>query len=113
SLQASTRQEIRRWSALSPARLPRPPDALPNQRLEVKPLHLGFVVCFFSRTCAHPCRPLNVTSAIPLLSSCPSPSATSRSYCSFVAAASGSCRPASAPSTQAIVESFAACAAEK
>ena len=58
-------------------------------------------------------RPLNVSSATPLLSRCPRPSATTRSYWSLVAPASGSCRPASAPSAHAIPESFAAWAAEK
>src|SRR5438067_8454677 len=39
------------------------------------------------------CRSLNVSSAIPDLSSSPKPSAIIRSYCSFVARASGSSRP--------------------
>lgn len=61
----------------------------------------------------YPCRFLKVSSATPLLSSCPRPSATIRSYWSFVAAASGRLSLASQPSVQAMVLSFAACAAEK
>jgi hypothetical protein len=61
----------------------------------------------------HPCRSLNVSSAIPLLSNPPRPRATILSYCSLVAAAKGKFSFASAPSTHAMVESLAACAAEK
>jgi len=59
------------------------------------------------------CRPGNVSSAMPDLSSSPRPSLTMRSYCAFVAAASGKSRPAFSPSASAMPLSFAACAAEK
>src|ERR1043166_4439980 len=59
------------------------------------------------------CRSLKVSSAIPDLSSSPSPSAIMRSYCSFVACASGRSSPRLRASSNAIPLSFAACAAEK
>src|SRR6266403_3832696 len=59
------------------------------------------------------CRPLNVSSAMPDLSSSPKPSAIMRSYCSLVARASGRSRPRLRASSSAIPLSLAACAAEK
>src|SRR5882762_6973393 len=58
-------------------------------------------------------RPLNVSSAMPDLSSSPRPSLTIRSYCFLVVAASGRFRPFSLARFKAIPESFAACALEK
>src|ERR1035437_5884589 len=60
-----------------------------------------------------PLLPLKVSSAMPDLSSSPSPSATIRSYCFFVAAVRGSFRPRRLPSFSAMPESLAAWAAEK
>src|SRR5438552_16529411 len=58
------------------------------------------------------CLPLNVSSAMPDLSSSPKPSLTMRSYCFFVAAASGRLRPFSLARLKAMPESLAACAPE-
>ena len=54
------------------------------------------------------CRPLNVSSAMPDLSSWPSPSKTILSYCAFVASASGSSTPTSRARRTAMPLSFAA-----
>src|SRR5438270_1396841 len=59
------------------------------------------------------CLSLNVSSAIPDLSSSPKPSAIMRSYCSLVARASGNSRPSCRASSTAMPLSLAACAAEK
>src|ERR1044072_2698957 len=59
------------------------------------------------------CRSLKVSSAIPDLSSSPSPSAIIRSYCSLVARARGRSNPRLRASSRAIPLSLAACAAEK
>src|SRR5437870_5249673 len=59
------------------------------------------------------CRSLNVSSAIPDLSSSPKPSAIIRSYCSLVARANGKSRPRLRARSSAMPLSLAACAAEK
>src|SRR5438445_932515 len=60
-----------------------------------------------------PPRPLNVSSAMPDLSSSPKPSFTIFAYCLNVASASGRSSFFSRARLKAIPESFAACAAEK